>query len=168
MPGKLDEDDRRFLRLAVELSRSYADDPRRWPFAAVLVADGEILARGFNQVAELHDPAAHAEIMALRAAGRALGRHVFEGSVLYSSGEPCPMCLAACYWASIPRIVFAAASHDLAECGFQDLAIYGQLRLPLEQRSIQEDAAGEEIRQGAIIAVRDWARRTDLPAAPSR
>jgi tRNA(Arg) A34 adenosine deaminase TadA len=159
MPGKLDEDDRGFLRLAVELSRSYGDDPRRWPFGAVLVTDGEILARGFNQVEELHDPAAHAEIMALRAAGRALGRHVFEGSVLYSSGEPCPMCLAACYWASVSRIVFAATSHDLAEYGFQDLAIYGQLGLPREHRSIPEDAGEKEIRQGAITAVRDWTRR---------
>jgi tRNA(Arg) A34 adenosine deaminase TadA len=159
MPGQLDEDDRRFLWLAVELSRSYVDDPRRWPFGAVLVADGEVLARGFNQVAELHDPAAHAEIMALRAAGRALGRHAFEGSVLYSSAEPCPMCLAACYWASVSRIVFAATSHDLAEREFQDLAIYGQLRLPLEHRSLQEDAAGEEIRQEAVIALREWTRR---------
>jgi guanine deaminase len=159
MPGKLDDDDRRFLRLAVELSRSYGDDQRRWPFGAVLVADGEILARGFNQVTELHDPAAHAEIMALRAAGRTLSRHVFEGSVLYSSGEPCPMCLAACYWASVSRIVFAATSHDLAEYGFQDLAIYGQIGLSRELRSIREDAAEEEIRQRAIAAVRDWTRR---------
>jgi tRNA(Arg) A34 adenosine deaminase TadA len=159
MSGKLDDDDRRFLRLAVELSRSYRDDQRRWPFGAVLVADGEILARGCNQVVELHDPAAHAEIMALRAAGLTLGRHVFEGSVLYSSGEPCPMCLAACYWACVSRVVFAATSHDLAECGFRDLAIYRELGLPIAHRSIQEDADEEELRQGAVSAVRDWTPR---------
>jgi guanine deaminase len=158
MPGKLD-DDRRYLRMAVELSRSYRDDPRRWPFGAVLVGKGKILGQGFNQVVELRDPSAHAEIMALRAAGRAVGRHVFEDSVLYSSGEPCPMCLAACYWASVSRIVFAATSHDLAEYDFQDLAIYGELGLPAESRSVREDAGEEVLRQDALMAVREWAQR---------
>jgi guanine deaminase len=159
MPVELDDDDRRFLRLAVELSRSYRDDQRRWPFGAVLVTDGKILGRGFNQVAELHDPAAHAEIMALRMAGRALGQHAFEGSVLYSSGEPCPMCLAACYWASVSRVVFAATSHDLAECGFRDLGIYRELGLPAEHRSIRQDAGEQEIRRDAVMALQAWGRR---------
>ena len=159
MPGKLDDDDRKYLRVAVELSRSYRDDPRRWPFGAILVGQGKILGRGFNQVVELRDPSAHAEIMALRAAGRELGRHVFEGSVLYSSGEPCPMCLAACYWASISRVVFAATSHDLAEYDFQDLAIYAQLGQPAQSRSMREDADEEELRQDALTVVRDWAQR---------
>jgi guanine deaminase len=97
--------------------------------------------------------------MALRAAGRTLGRHVFEDGVLYSSGEPCPMCLAACYWASIPRIVFAATTHDLAEYDFKDLAIYDELGLPAERRSMREDADREELRQDALMAVRDWAQR---------
>jgi tRNA(Arg) A34 adenosine deaminase TadA len=159
MLGKLDDDDRKYLRVAVELSRSYRDDPRRWPFGAILVGQGKILGRGFNQVVELRDPSAHAEIMALRAAGRALGQHVFEDCVLYSSGEPCPMCLAACYWASISRVVFAATSHDLAEYDFQDLAIYAQLGQPARSRLIREDADEEELRQDALTVVRDWAQR---------
>jgi guanine deaminase len=159
MLGKLDDDDRKYLRVAVELSRSYRDDPRRWPFGAILVGQGKILGRGFNQVVELRDPSAHAEIMALRAAGRALGQHVFEDCVLYSSGEPCPMCLAACYWASISRVVFAATSHDLAEYDFQDLAIYAQLGQPAQSRLMREDADEEELRQGALMVVRDWAQR---------
>jgi guanine deaminase len=163
MPGKLDDDDRRYLRMAVDLSRSYHDDPRGWPFGAVLVRDGKILGCGFNQVVKLGDPSAHAEIMALRAAGRALGQHVFEDSVLYCSSEPCPMCLAACYWAAIPRIVFGAASQDLADYDFQDLAIYTELGLPAERRSIREDAGEEELRQDALKAVRDWAQ-TRRPA----
>jgi guanine deaminase len=158
MSRKLDDDDRRYLRMAVELSRSYRDDPRGGPFGAVLVREGKILGRGFNQVVELRDPSAHAEIMALRAAGRALGQHMFEDSVLYCSSEPCPMCLAACHWASIPRIVFAATSQDLADYDFQDLAIYTELRLPAERRSIREDAGEEELRQDALKAVRDWAQ----------
>jgi tRNA(Arg) A34 adenosine deaminase TadA len=159
MSGKLDHDARRYLRMAVELSRSYRDDPRRWPFGAVLVSEGKILGRGANQVLELRDPTAHAEIMALRAAGRTLGQHVFEESVLYSSGEPCPMCLAACYWASVPRIVFAATSRDLANYGFQDLAFYEQLGLPAERRSMREDANEGELRHDALTVVRDWAHR---------
>jgi guanine deaminase len=159
MLGKLDDDDRKYLRVAVELSRSYRDDPRRWPFGAILVGQGKILGRGFNQVVELRDPSAHAEIMALRAAGRALGRHVFEDCVLYSSGEPCPMCLAACYWASISRVAFAATSHDLAEYDFQDLAIYAQLGQPAQSRLMREDADEEELRQDALMVVRDWTQR---------
>ena len=159
MLGKLDDDDRKYLRVAVELSRSYRDDPRRWPFGAILVGQGKVLGQGFNQVVELSDPSAHAEIMALRAAGRALGQHVFEDCVLYSSGEPCPMCLAACYWASIPRVVFAATSHDLAEYDFKDLAIYAQLGQPAQSRLMREDADEEELRQDAMTVVRDWAQR---------
>jgi tRNA(Arg) A34 adenosine deaminase TadA len=156
MSRKLDEDDRLYLRMAVELSRTYREDPRSWPFGAVLVREGKILGRGYNQVAELRDPSAHAEIMALRAAGRALGQHVFKDSVLYSSSEPCPMCLAACYWAAIPRILFAAASRDLAGYDFRDLAIYTELGLPAERRSIREEADGDELRQDALKAIRDW------------
>jgi tRNA(Arg) A34 adenosine deaminase TadA len=159
MLGKLDDDDRKYLRVAVELSRSYRDEPRRWPFGAILVGQGKILGQGFNQVVELRDPSAHAEIMALRAAGRALGRHVFEDCVLYSSGEPCPMCLAACYWASIPRVVFAVTTHDLAEYDFQDLAIYAQLGQSAQSRLMREDADEEELRQDALTVVRDWAQR---------
>jgi tRNA(Arg) A34 adenosine deaminase TadA len=159
MPGRLDDDDRRYLRMAVELSRSYRDNPCSWPFGAVLVGEGRILGRGFNQVVELRDPSAHAEIVALRAAGRALDRYAFKDGVLYSSSEPCPMCLAACYWASVPRVVFAATSRDLVEYDFQDLAVYTELGLPAGRRSMYEDADNEDLRQDALAAIRDWAKR---------
>ena len=158
MSWELDDDDRRYLRMAVELSRSYRDDPRRWPFGAVVVSCGEVVARGFNQVVELRDPSAHAEVMALRAAGGALGRHALEDCVLYSSSEPCPMCLAACYWASVPRVVFAATSRDLAGYDFQDLAFYIELGLPAERRTMREDADRGELRQDALLAVQEWAQ----------
>jgi guanine deaminase len=158
MSGKLDDDDRRYLRMAVQLSRSYRDDPRRWPFGAIVVGQGEVVGRGLNQVVELCDPSAHAEIMALRAAGGALGRHVLEDCVLYSSSEPCPMCLAACYWAFVPRVVFASTSRDLAGFDFQDLAFYTELGLPAGRRSMREDADREELRQAALLAVQDWAQ----------
>jgi guanine deaminase len=159
MSAKLDDEDRRYLGMAVELSRSYRDDRRRWPFGAILVGRGKILGEGFNQVVELRDPSAHAEIMALRAAGRVLGRHAFADCVLYSSGEPCPMCLAACYWASVSRVVFAATSRDLAEYDFQDLAIYAQLGRPAEHRSMREDPDEEDLRRDALAAVQEWAQR---------
>jgi guanine deaminase len=158
MSWELDDDDRRYLRMAVELSRSYRDDPRRWPFGAVVVSCGGVVARGFNQVVELRDPSAHAEVMALRAAGGALGRHALEDCVLYSSSEPCPMCLAACYWASVPRVVFAATSRDLAGYDFHDLAFYIELGLPAERRTMREDADRGELRQDALLAVQEWAQ----------
>jgi tRNA(Arg) A34 adenosine deaminase TadA len=159
MSGKLDDDDRRYLRMAVELSRSYRDDPSRWPFGAVVVRQGKVVGRGFNQVVELRDPSAHAEIMALRAAGGALGRPSLKDCVLYSSSEPCPMCLAACYWALVSRVVFAATTSDLAGYDFQDLAIYAQLTRSAEKRSIREVAAGAGMRDDALAAIRDWAQR---------
>ena len=159
MSEELDDDDRRYVRMAVGLSRSYRDDPRRWPFGAIVVGQGKVVGRGFNQVVELRDPSAHAEIMALRAAGGALGRHALEDCVLYSSSEPCPMCLAACYWASVPRVVFAATSRDLAGYDFQDLAFHAELGLPAERRTMREDADQGELRQDALLTVQDWAQR---------
>jgi guanine deaminase len=159
MSEELDDDDRRYLRMAVELSLSYRDDPRRWPFGAVVVSQGNVVGRGFNQVVELRDPSAHAEIMALRAAGSALGRHALDDCVLYSSSGPCPMCLAACYWASVPRVAFAATSRDLAGYDFQDLAFYTELGLPAERRTMREAADRDEVRREALLAVQDWAQR---------
>jgi guanine deaminase len=145
--------------MAVKLSRGYHDDGRRWPFGAILVVGGQVVGTGVNRVVELHDPAAHAEVMALRAAGSALGRHVFTDAVLYSSSEPCPMCLAACYWACVPRVVFAATSRDVAAVGVRDLAIYDELKLPAELRSVREDAGGDDLRRDAAAVLRDWAER---------
>jgi tRNA(Arg) A34 adenosine deaminase TadA len=145
--------------MSVDLSRGYLDDERRWPFGAVLVADGQIAARGVNQVAEHSDPTAHAEVAALRAAGRALGKHQFEGATLYSSSEPCPMCLAACYWASLDRVVFAATTLDVAACGQQDLSVYEELRLPAADRTLTEVAGEDNLRLSAAAALLDWARR---------
>jgi tRNA(Arg) A34 adenosine deaminase TadA len=166
MSGELDDDDRRYLGMAVELSRSYRDEPRRWPFGAVLVGEGRILGQGSNQVVELRDPSAHAEIMALRAAGRALGQHAFEDSVLYSSSEPCPMCLAACYWARLPRLVFAATSHDVAANGFEDLQLYREMAQPVGDRSLQEDAAGPDLHAQGAAVLQAWADQLPHPIVP--
>jgi guanine deaminase len=165
MSGTLNATDRRYLEMAVKLFCGYLEDGCRWPFGAVVVADGEVAGRGVNQVVELRDPTAHAEVLALRAAGQALGTHQFDNATLYSSSEPCPMCLAACYWACLDRVVFAATTHDVAANGLSDLAVYEQLRLPAESRSLPEVAEGNDLREQAVAALRDWAGRQS-PNAP--
>jgi guanine deaminase len=165
MSGTLNDTDRRYLQMAVKLSCGYLEDGRRWPFGAIVVAAGQVVGRGVNQVVELRDPTAHAEVLALRAAGQALGTHQFENATLYSSSEPCPMCLAACYWARLDRVVFAATTHDVAANGFSDLGVYEQLRLPAESRSLPEVADGNGLREQAVAALRDWAGRQS-PNAP--
>ncbi len=106
--------------------------------------------------------------MALRAAGSSLGRHVLEDAVLYSSSEPCPMCLAACYWARVPRVVFAATTGDVAAFGLPDLAIYEELNAPAELRSLREDPGEDDLRQDATAVMRDWARRYGCQTEPTR
>src|SRR3954454_15220719 len=106
------------------------------PFGAVIVANGELVGRGCNQVTPLLDPTAHAEVVAIRDACRALQRFDLRGCVLYSSCEPCPMCLSAIYWARLDRVYFASTRHDAATIGFDDDFIYQQIPLELSARSL--------------------------------
>ncbi|HWK76761.1 nucleoside deaminase [Microbacterium sp.] len=115
--------DEGFLRQAVNLAvKNVADDGG--PFGAVVVRDGEVIGTGQNRVTSDHDPSAHAEIMALRAAGQRIGDFSMQGATLYSSCEPCPMCMAAALWARVDRVIYAADRHDAARGGFDDLAFY--------------------------------------------
>ncbi len=118
MSGNLGDADRCFLQRAIHVSRRALEDDGKTPFGALVVIGGQVVGEGTSRVVELHDPTAHAEVMALRAAGEALGTHLFETGVMYCSSEPCPMCLVACYWARLPRLVFAATSYDVATSGF--------------------------------------------------
>jgi tRNA(Arg) A34 adenosine deaminase TadA len=166
MASNLSEVDRRYLQRAVEISRGALADDGKSPFGALLVVAGMVAGEGSNQVVELHDATAHAEIMALRAAGETLGRAAFEDGVMYSSSEPCPMCLTACYWARIPRVVYGATSHDVAACGFDDLQLYREIGRPGSERLIREDAAGEDLREAAAAGLRAWARQQPVPIDP--
>ena len=159
----LSEADCRYLQRAIEISRGALQDDGKSPFGALVVVADSVAGEGINRVAERHDPTAHAEVMALRAAGQALGRPVFEDGVLYSSCEPCPMCLAASYWARIPRVVYAATSHDAAASGFEDLQLYREIARPPGERVIREDAAGEDLRAAAAAALRGWADQLPAP-----
>ncbi|MFA6547065.1 MAG: nucleoside deaminase [Limisphaerales bacterium] len=131
------------------------------PFGAVIARGGEVITTGTNQVTSTNDPTAHAEVVAIRAACRRLGTFHLDGCVLYASCEPCPMCLAAIYWARIPRVVFAATRADAAQAGFDDAAIYAELAKPPEERTVcMEHAAASD----ATAPFRIWkanARRVD-------
>jgi tRNA(Arg) A34 adenosine deaminase TadA len=162
----MDEADRAFLQRAIDLSQHALLDEGRTPFGAVVVLDGEIAGEGTSQVVELCDPTAHAEVMALRAASTALGRHLITGGIMYCSSEPCPMCLAACYWARISRVVYAATSYDVATYGFEDLQLYRELTKPNEERLIAEQAAGQDQREQAVRGLRDWTERLPFPVEP--
>jgi len=155
-----------YLRVAIELSRRALEDQGKTPFGAILVIDGEVISEGASSVIELLDPSAHAEVMALRNAARKLQRHLLPGSVLYSSSEPCPMCLTACYWARVSRVVFGATSHDVATYGFEDLQLYRELAASVEQRSLTEVSAGESLRSMAVGVLRKWAENFPEPITP--
>jgi tRNA(Arg) A34 adenosine deaminase TadA len=157
------ETDARYLRRAVELSRRFLDVEGCTPFGALVAVGGAVVAEGVSSVVGLADPTAHAEVMALRAAGRKLGHHLFADGVMYSSSEPCPMCLMACYWARIPRLVYGASSHDVATYGFEDLRLYREVALPRDRRSLQTQALGGPVAQDAVAVLGMWADRLPEP-----
>lgn len=130
-------DDRAFLEEAVRLSRCALRTGRGGPFGAVIVQDEAVIARGANRVTIANDPTAHAEVVAIRRACRVLGRFELSDCVLYSSCEPCPMCLAAALWARLSRIVHASTRADAAFAGFDDQAFYRELALPPARRRLR-------------------------------
>jgi guanine deaminase len=123
------------LARAIELAVASVRDGGG-PFAALVVRDGRIIAEGTNRVTADNDPTAHAEMVAIRAACRALGHFQLDGCEIYSSCEPCPMCLGAIYWARPARVYYAASADDAAQAGFDDSLIYRQVALPHGERAI--------------------------------
>ncbi len=109
------------------------------PFGAVIVKDGDIVATGVNRVTASNDPTAHAEVNAIRAACQALGTFTLEGCDIYSTCEPCPMCLGAIYWAHIDRLYYACNKIDAADAGFDDSFIYKELELPADERRLKAE-----------------------------
>ena len=166
MPENLNREDESFLRYAIDLSRHSLEDEGKTPFGAIVVVGGEIAGEGTSSVVELCDPTAHAEVMALRNAGSAMQRHLFEDGVMYSSSEPCPMCLMACYWARLPRLVFGATSYDVAINGFEDLQLYRELTYPAGGRQLRGHPAEGDLREQAADVLRSWAARLPSPVVP--
>ena len=125
-----------FIKEAVEIAATNAGSGIGGPFGAIIVKDGKEIGRGVNRVTGTNDPTAHAEVVAIRNACQNIDDFRLEGAVIYASCEPCPMCLAAIYWARISAIYFAADNTDASKAGFDDSYIYKEVRLPLEKRSI--------------------------------
>ncbi len=131
-----DSDREQFMRRAIDLSAERMRAGLGGPFGAVIVKDGEIIAEGWNKVTSANDPTAHAEVSAIRTACEKLGTYSLEGCEIFTSCEPCPMCLSAIYWARIDRIWFANTRADAADIGFDDDHIYREVAKPLEDRAI--------------------------------
>jgi tRNA(Arg) A34 adenosine deaminase TadA len=127
----------KFMRMAIELSEYNVKQTAGGPFGAVIVKDGMVVARSANKVIQQNDPTAHAEISVIRLACQELGTHTLEGCIIYTSCEPCPMCLGAIYWARIDMIYYANTKADAAGIGFDDHFIYLELERPMNQRKLQ-------------------------------
>ena len=146
------------MQVAIELAAQHMRARDGGPFGAVITRGAEIVARGWNKVTSTNDPTAHAEVTAIRAAAAALGSFQLRGCVLYTSCEPCPMCLGAAWWARLDRIVFAATRADAAAAGFDDAEIYEELSRPLHARKLPVQ---EILREQAVAIFDEWLRMPD-------
>ncbi len=146
------------MRRAIALSFEMMQAGHGGPFGAVIVCNGEIIAEGHNQVTTANDPTAHAEVTAIRLACQALGRFDLRGCEIYTSCEPCPMCLGAIYWARLEKIYFANCRADAAAIGFDDDFLYREIPLPIEARSIPMVNLLPEEGRTAFAA---WERKPD-------
>ena len=124
------------MKRAVELSRRGMESGHGGPFGAVIVRDDAVVGEGWNEVLSSRDPTAHAEVVAIRNACRALGTYDLSGCEIYASCEPCPMCLGAIYWSRIGRVYFSIGRHDAAGIEFRDEFIFEELAKPLAKRAL--------------------------------
>jgi guanine deaminase len=147
-----------FLREAIRLSIDKMEADEGGPFGAIIVRGNEIVGRGWNRVTSTNDPTAHAEIVAIRDACSKLKTFSLAGCEIYSSCEPCPLCLAAIYWSRLAHIYFAATGEDAAAAGFDDVHFYSELGKPSNQRSIPME---QSLRQEACVALRAWQNKED-------
>ena len=146
------------MREAIRLSLDNIDHDGG-PFGAVIVKDGKIIARGVNRVTASVDPTAHAEVNAIREAARVLGTFDLSGCEIYTSCEPCPMCLGAIYWAHLDKVYYGNTKADAKEIGFDDSFIYDELALPLEKRHLN---VVPMMRDEAIKAFEKWENKSCL------
>jgi len=151
------ESDNKFLRRAVELARESISNGGG-PFGAVITLNDKIISEAYNKVVLSNDPTAHAEVLAIRQAASVLKTHNLDKCTLYTSCEPCPMCLGAIYWAGIKKVFYACDRNDAEKAGFSDSFIYEEISLDPENRKISfiriDDAGGIEV-------FRSWDELTD-------
>ncbi len=146
------------MREAIQISQEMMQKNCGGPFGALIVHKGRVIARGFNKVTSSNDPTAHAEVVAIRAACRKLEKFALKDCEIYCSCEPCPMCLAAIYWARLSKIYFAATKLDAAEIGFDDSAIYQEVSRPIGKRKIKMLPM---LREEAQKVFAEWEKKSD-------
>lgn len=145
------------MRMAIEMADENIKNGGG-PFGAVVVKEGKVVGMGANQVTNHNDPTAHAEVLAIREASRVLNTFNLSNCVLYTSCEPCPMCLGAIYWARIPHVYYGNNREDAASIGFDDEFIYRELSMPMASRSIlMQPLLSEE----ALNTFRAWSEKSD-------
>lgn len=145
------------MKAAIKLAVQNVQEGTGGPFGALIVRDGRIVSTGVNSVTVNNDPTAHAEVLAIRVACRALGRIQLSDCELYTSCEPCPMCLGAIYWAHLKQFYFACTRENAAGAGFRDAFIYEQLNLRPDERAITGICVPVESRLAPFL---EWARST--------
>ena len=151
------KEDEKFMQQAIDLSiENVANDGG--PFGAVIVRDGEVIATGTNRVTATCDPTAHAEVSAIRAACAKLGDFKLAGCTIYSSCEPCPMCLSALYWAGVERIFYGNTKEDAKAINFDESFIYDQIALDYSERSIP---CINIMREQALAGFKAWSDKED-------
>jgi tRNA(Arg) A34 adenosine deaminase TadA len=151
------------LRRTIELAGKRMHGGHGGPFGALVAKDDEVIAEGWNRVTSTNDPTAHAEIVALRRAAEKLGLFHLTGCVLYASCEPCPMCLAAAYWARVDAVFFAATRHDAAKAGFVDEYLYDEVCKPVEVRELRMQQV-TDLQPEAWRYFQEWLAKEDKVA----
>ena len=147
-----------FMRRAIELAKRGVDENLGGPFGCVVVKDGEVIGEGFNQVTSSNDPTAHAEVVAIRDACSALNSFQLEGCTIYTSCEPCPMCLGAIYWARPSALFIAGTREDAAAAGFDDDLFYAELAKPNELRELKMESM---LREESQKVFQRWIEKPD-------
>lgn len=147
-----------FMREAIKLGRQGMLNNEGGPFGCVIVKDDIIVGKGWNKVIANNDPTAHAEVTAIRDACKNMGTFQLEDCEIYTSCEPCPMCMGAIYWARPGKVFYAGNREDAASVGFDDSLIYKELTLPLEERRIAIECIG---RKDAQDMFKEWAAKMD-------
>lgn len=154
----MDELDNEYMGVAIDLALNGMRNNEGGPFGAIVVKDNKIIGRGNNCVTSLNDPTAHAEVMAIRDACRNINSFQLEGCIIYTSCEPCPMCLGAIYWARPQKVFFGCTRNDAAEINFDDDFIYQELSVPISNRKIPMLPLQREY---ALTVFAEWKAKMD-------
>lgn len=149
----MDKNNIEFMNEAIRMAEDNVSSLNGGPFGAIVVKNGKIVGSGVNMVTSSNDPTAHAEIVAIRNACEALNTHELDDCEIYTSCEPCPMCLGAIYWARPKKIYYACTKDDAADAGFDDSYIYDEMALSIEKREIP---AVQLMREKALKVFNDW------------